>query len=143
MSNKVPQPLHQHINTAYPNNVCLVATVQPNGFAQVTPRGSVVVLDETTMGFWNRGGGTTASNLTNGSKITIFFRNPGIREHLPSGGIARFYGTAEIHKSGPMLEKVWTTMVEPEREKDPERKGHAVIVKLERAEHMNGKPLVP
>jgi hypothetical protein len=143
VTNKVPQQLHQHINTAHPTNTCLVATVQPDGFAQVTPRGSVVVIDETTMGFWNRGGGTTASNLTDGGKVTIFYRNGQIRDILPSGGIARFYGTAQLHKDGPLRERVWTTMVEKEREGDPEKKGYAVIVKLERATHMNGKPLVP
>jgi hypothetical protein len=139
---KIPPALHNHVNNAYPANVCLVSTVQPNGYAQVTPRGSVVVLDENTMGFWNRGGGTTAGNLQDGAKVTVFYRNSAIRDLLPSGGIARFYGTAEIHRSGEMLEKVWTTMVEPEREKDPDRKGHAVIIRVERAEHMNGKPLV-
>jgi len=138
---KIPTALHTHVNNAYPATPCLVSTVLPSGYAQVTPRGSVVVLDENTMGFWNRGGGTTAGNLEDGAKVTIYYRNPAIRELLPSGGVARFYGTAEVHKSGPMLEKVWTTMVEPEREKDPEKKGHAVIVHVERAEHMNGKPL--
>ena len=138
---KLPQVLHQHINTAYPNYPCVVATVLPDGYAQVTPRGSVVVLDDQTMGFWNRGGGTTAANVADGSKVTIFFRNPNIREILPSGGTARFYGTAEVHKSGPLLEKVWETMVQPERDRDPEKKGHAVIVRIEKAEHLNGKPL--
>jgi hypothetical protein len=138
---RVPAALHQHINTAYPNNPCLVGSVQPDGYAQVTPRGSVVVLDEQTMGYWNRGGGTTATNVADGSKITIFFRNPNIREILPAGGTARFYGTAEVHKSGPMYEKVWTTMVQPERDRDPDKKGHAVLVHLERAENLTGKPL--
>ena len=138
---KVPQVLHQHINTAFPATPCVVATVLPNGYAQVTPRGSVVVLDDQTMGFWNRGGGTTAENVKDGSKITIYYRNPNIRDLLPSGAAARFYGTAEVHKSGPLREKVWETMVQPERDRDPEKKGSAVIVRLEKAEHLSGKPL--
>jgi hypothetical protein len=138
---KVPEVLQQHVNNAYPNHPCLVATVLPDGFAQVTPRGSVVAIDAQTMGFWNRGGGSTAGNIADGAKVTIFYRNPTIREVLPAGGTARFYGTAEIHKAGPLREKVWEMMVEPEREKDPDKKGFAVIVRLEKAQHLNGKPI--
>jgi uncharacterized protein len=138
---KVPHVLHQHINTAYPNTPCVVASMMPDGYPQVTPRGSVVVIDDETLGFWNRGGGTTATNVSDGAKVTVFYRNPAVREFLPNGGTARFYGTAELHKTGPLREKVWETMVQPERDRDPEKKGFAVIVRLERAEHLNGKPL--
>jgi hypothetical protein len=41
---KIPQVLHEHINTAYPANVCLIRTMLPNGFAKITPRGSTIVL---------------------------------------------------------------------------------------------------
>ena len=36
----IPKVLHEHINTAYPAHVCLVGTALPNGYAQITPRGS-------------------------------------------------------------------------------------------------------
>ena len=36
----IPKALQEHINTAYPAHVCLIGTVLPNGYAQVTPRGS-------------------------------------------------------------------------------------------------------
>ena len=39
----IPKILHQHIDTAFPANVCLVASVLPNGFAQISPRGSTMV----------------------------------------------------------------------------------------------------
>ena len=34
--------LSNHINTAFPNDVCPIATVLPSGYAQVTPRGSTL-----------------------------------------------------------------------------------------------------
>ena len=40
---KIPKALHEHINTAFPAHVCLVGTVLPSGFAQVSPRGSMMV----------------------------------------------------------------------------------------------------
>ena len=39
----IPKILQPHIDGAFPANVCLVGSVLPNGFAQVTPRGSTMV----------------------------------------------------------------------------------------------------
>ena len=139
----IPKALHEHINTAFPTHVCLVATVLPNGFAQVTPRGSTMVLDEQHLALWERGKGSTNANLANGTKVTVFLRKPALRESglLPKGGIARFYGTAEIHKSGPVYEEIWARLVPPEKDRDPEKKGFGVRIKVERAEDLDGQPL--
>ena len=139
----IPKALHEHINTAFPAHVCLVATVLPNGFAQVTPRGSTMVLDDQHLALWERGKGSTNANLANGTKVTVFLRKPALRESglLPKGGIARFYGIAEIHKSGPIYEEIWTRLVQPEKDRDPEKKGFGVRIKVERAEDLDGQPL--
>ncbi|PYN41526.1 MAG: hypothetical protein DME00_31545 [Candidatus Rokuibacteriota bacterium] len=139
----IPKALHEHINTAFPANVCLVATVLPNGFAQVTPRGSTMVYDEDHLALWERGKGSTNANLHDKTKVTVFLRKPQLRESglLPKGGIARFYGTAAIHKSGPAYEEVWRRLVQPEKDRDPDKKGFAVLIKVERAEDLDGQPL--
>jgi len=139
----IPKALHEHINTAFPAHVCLVATVLPNGFAQVTPRGSTMVLDDQHLALWERGKGSTNANLANGTKVTVFLRKPTLRESglLPKGGIARFYGTAEIHRSGPVYEEIWARLVQPEKDRDPEKKGFGVRIKVERAEDLDGQPL--
>ncbi|HLH29585.1 MAG TPA: pyridoxamine 5'-phosphate oxidase family protein [Terriglobia bacterium] len=139
----IPKVLHEHINTAFPVNVCLVATALPDGFAQVTPRGSMMVFDDDHLAFWERGRGTTNANLKDGTKITVFFRKPELRQPdlLPKGGIVRFYGVATLHKSGPVYEQVWNRVIPPEKDRDPERKGFAVLVKIERAEDLSGMPL--
>ena len=139
----IPKALHEHINTAFPAHVCLVATVLPNGFAQVTPRGSTMVLDDQHLALWERGKGSTNANLANGTKVTVFLRKPALRESglLPKGGIARFYGIAEIHKSGPVYEEIWTRLVQPEKDRDPEKKGFGVRIRVERAEDLDGQPL--
>ena len=139
----IPKALHEHINTAFPAHVCLVATVLPNGFAQVTPRGSTMVLDDQHLALRERGKGSTNANLANGTKVTVFLRKPALRESglLPKGGIARFYGTAEIFKSGPVYEEIWARLVQPEKDRDPEKKGFGVRIKVERAEDLDGQPL--
>ena len=139
----IPKVLQEHINTAFPANVCLVATVLPSGFAQVSPRGSTMVFDDQHLALWERGKGSTNANLKDGTKVTMFFRKPQLRENgvLPKGGLARFYGTAEIRKSGTAYEEVWKRLVQPEKDRDPDKKGFAVLIKIERAEDLDGQPL--
>jgi hypothetical protein len=140
---RIPTALHEHINTGFPANVCLVATVLPDGFAQVTPRGSTMVYDDEHLALWERGQGSTSAELVDGTRVTVFFRKSQLRESglLPRGGIARFYGTAELHRSGPVYEEVWRRLVQPEKDRDPDRKGFAVLIRVQRAEDLGGKPL--
>ena len=139
----IPKPLHEHINTAFPANVCLVGVALPDGYAQISPRGSTMVYDDEHLALWERGKGSTNAQLHDGTKVTVFLRKPQLRESglLPKGGIARFYGIAKVHKSGPMYDKVWERLVQPEKDRDPEKKGYAVLIKVERAEDLDGQPL--
>ena len=139
----IPKTLQPHINTAFPDNVCLVGTALPSGYAQITPRGSTMVLDDEHIALWERGKGSTTGNLHDGSKVTVYFRKPQLRADgvLPKGGIARFYGTAKIVKSGAQYDEVWRRLVQPEKDRDPDKKGFAVLIKIERAEDLDGAPL--
>jgi len=139
----IPKILQPHIDTAFPENVCLVGSALPDGYAQVTPRGSTMVFDDQHLALWERGKGSTSGNLTDGSKLTVYFRKPQLRADgvLPKGGIARFYGTAKIYRSGPEYEEVWRKLVQPEKDRDPDKKGYAVLIKVERAEDLDGAPL--
>jgi hypothetical protein len=140
---KIPKVLQEHINTAFPANVCLLGSTLPSGFAQITPRGGTMVYDDEHIGLWERGSGSTADNMKDGGKLTVYFRKPSLREEgiLPRGGIARFYGTATICRSGPVYEEVWRRLIQPEKDRDPEKKGYAVLIKIERAEDLAGEAL--
>src|ERR1700733_14995110 len=134
---KIPKVLNEHINTAFPANVCLLGSILPNGFAQVTPRGGTMVYDDEHIGLWERGSGSSAQAMHDGSKLTSYFRKPSLREDgtLPRGGIARLYGTAKVY------EEVWRRLVQPEKDRDPEKKGYAVLITVERAEDLAGQAL--
>jgi len=112
----IPEVVNQPLLDAYPHNCCLVSTLLPNGYCQVTPRGSVHVYDSDTLAYWDRGAGTTFDTVVDGTKISVFFRNMalGARDGtglLPAGGVARFYGTAEVNpEDGEIREKVWNGM---------------------------------
>jgi hypothetical protein len=134
---KIPKILQPHINTAFPANVCLVGSVLPNGFAQISPRGSTMVFDDTHIALWERGKGSTNENLADGTQLTVYFRKP----QLPKGGIARFYGRARTYRSGPIYEEVWRRLVQPEKDRDPQKSGYAVLIEVDKAEDLDGQPL--
>ncbi len=102
-----------------------------------------MVYDDEHIGLWERGTGSTADNMTDGTKVTIYFRNPALRESgvLPRGGIARLYGTAKIYRSGGEYEEIWRRLVQPERDRDPDKKGYAVLIRVDRAEDLAGEAL--
>ncbi len=140
---KIPTKLNKHIDSAYPEHVCTMGTVLPDGYVQITPRGSILVYDEERLALWERGKGTSNASLADGTKVTVYFRNPALREDgtLKNGGIARFYGTAKQYKSGEIYDEVWDRIIPVEKERDPEKKGYAVIIDVERAEDLFGNPL--
>lgn len=137
----IPKKVQPLIDAAFPEHVCLIGTVLGNGFAQITPRGSTQVYDDDHISIWERGRGTTNALLADGTNVTVFYFNLGARDVLPIGGIVRLYGTATVHKSGPIYEKVWERLIAPEREWDKDKKGWAVLVKIDRAEDLLGNPI--
>ena len=46
-----------------------------------------------------------------------------------------------IHKSGAVYDEIWRRLIEPEKTRDPGKKGFGVLIKVERAEDLGGKPL--
>ena len=139
----IPASFHEHLNTSFPPAAMLLSTALADGYAQVSPRGSLMVYDHKTLAFWDRGRGRTHDELTDGSQVTVYFRKPELREDgtLPTGGIARFYGRARMVDDDNVRQEVYDRMAEAERARVPEMQGSVVLIDLERAEDLLGKPL--
>jgi hypothetical protein len=138
---KIAKKIWPLIDGAFPEHTCLIGTVLGNGFAQITPRGSTQVHDDEHISIWERGRGTTTATLQDGTNTTVFYFNLGAKAVLPIGGLVRLYGTASVHKSGPVYDKVWERLIEPEKKGDPEKKGWAVLIKIDRVEDLLGQPI--
>ena len=141
---KIPKKLQSQIDNAYENEyeVPMIGIALPDGYVNITPRGSTQVYDDDHISLWERGKGSTTDNLKDGSKVTVFFRKPDLRTTiLPKGAVARLYGTAKVHKSGPVYDQVWERLIKPEKDRDPDKKGFAVLIKIDRAEDLSGDPL--
>lgn len=135
----IPQKIQPHIDSAFPGHFMTIGTVMPDGFVQISPRGSVQVYDQDHLSTWERGTGRTQAAIRDGSKATFFYAN---FELAAQGiGFIRLYGTATVHKNGPVYDKVWERLIEPEKKQDPEQKGFAVVFKIERVEDLRGNPI--
>lgn len=133
---KIPENLHHAINTESPERTCVIGTIGVDGFAQLSPRGSIMVFDDEHLALWERGG-----DRSDGTKISIYFR---CREALKStvpGGVVKFFGITQAHRSGPVYEKVWERLVPTEKNGDPEKKGYAILILVTRAEDLLKRPL--
>ena len=54
----------------------------------------------------------------------------------------KFYGRAAIVESGDLRQQVWERVVEVEKERDPEQKGVAVVIEVDRVETYGGELLM-
>jgi predicted pyridoxine 5'-phosphate oxidase superfamily flavin-nucleotide-binding protein len=141
---KIPDEMRALVNNGLADGLpCLVGTVGEDGFPSFGPKGSVLVLDDQTLAYWERSHRSSIANVRNNPKVMIYYRNPApaAREKLPPGGAVRFYGRAEVHETGPLREKVKALVVPAEIEKDPDSKGVAVVVHVDKIGDLGGRVL--
>ena len=109
-----------------------IGTVDKNGQPQLSLKGSVTVYDSETLAYWERAKRTALENVVENPKITVLYNNMTDRIRW------RFYGMAEVHESGFIREDVMSRIVDAELERDPERLGVAVLIKVNRISELSG-----
>ena len=119
--------------------VCLLGTADGDGRPQISPKGSMMVLDATHLAYWERSLRSAAENVKANSHVVVYYRNTAKTERFPRGAVWRFYGTADVLASGSERDKVWDKVIPGEREKDPDRKGTAVVIRVTRITDLSGK----
>lgn len=118
---------------------CLVGTVSAGGTPEISPKGSMLVLDAGTLAYWERSKRNALKNVGANPNVVVYYRNPAHGEKLPRGAALRFYGKAEIYEAGETRDRVMSMVVEPELKADPDRTGVAVVVKLDRITDLRGE----
>ena len=126
--------MRREIDPALANGCpCVVATVSANGLPNVGFKGSVMVFDDTSLAYWERTLQGSLANVEANPNVMIVFRNPATRAAW------RFLGKATLHKNGPLREQVMARTVPAELERDPDRKGYAVIVAVDKVLPLSGQ----
>ncbi len=140
-------PLSQQIKsliaTAWADGYpCLVATIGAKG-PNISPKGSMIVFDDNHLAYWERSKRTALENLQHDKRVCIIYANfKAQRDGLIESGFLRFYGTAELHESGPMREAIFQKLNDREQKHDGADTGIGVLVKIDHAADARGKPIL-
>lgn len=139
-------PISQKIRTLIDNAwtdgyPCLLATSGSEG-PNISPKGSMLVFDDEHLAYWERSKKQALVNLSNDKRVCVMYPNfKAQREGVLESGFLRFYGTAELHETGPLREAIFKRLNKREQEHDGADKGIGVLIKISRAADVRGKPL--
>jgi uncharacterized protein len=120
---------------------CLLATAGPEG-PNISPKGSMLVYDDEHLAYWERSKKQALANLGHDKRVVVIYANmKAQRDNVLESGFLRFYGTAELHEQGPMREKIFQRLTQREQEHAGADVGIGVLIKVDRAADVRGKPL--
>ena len=114
---------------------CSVGTSDKDGQPQLSLKGSVMVFDSETLAYWERAKRSALENVVANPKVVVLYNNMKDRVRW------RFYGVAEVHESDAIREEVMSRTVQDELDRDPDRLGVAVLVKVNKISELNGNVL--
>ena len=120
---------------------CLVATSGPAG-PNISVKGSMIVFDDAHLAYWERSKRTALDNLSHDKRVCVMYSNfKAQRDGVLESGFLRFYGKAELHESGPVHNAIFKLLLPREQTHVGADTGIGVLVKIERAADVRGKPL--
>jgi len=140
-------PLSQTIQTLIRNAwddgyPCLLATVGPEG-PNITPKGSMIVFDDQHLAYWERTKRAVLDNLGLEKRVCVMYANfKAQRDGVLESGFLRFFGTVELHESGPIREAIFQKLVPREQTHAGAENGIGVLIRIEKAIDVRGKPLM-
>jgi hypothetical protein len=118
---------------------CLVGTSTADGHPQISPKGSVAVYDSETLSFWERSFRSSYAALEANPHVVVYYRNQARAAEMPYRGAAlRFHGEARVAAEGPERERAWELTNPGEQSRDPEKKGVAILVRVDKIEELSG-----
>jgi hypothetical protein len=104
----------------------LVATASKDGAPDISFKGSAMVWDKDHLAFWERAHGQTLANMVENPKVALVYRN------RDAGKTWRFWGEAQLLRDGELREGIMGRTYQPELDRDPERKGVAVLIRIDK-----------
>lgn len=106
--------------------VVTVATAGTSGMPDIAFKGSAMAWGKDHIAWWERALGTTFRNLQENGQCCLLYRNTQTRQAW------KFFGVGEVLTEGPLRQQVMDRAPEAELNMDPERKGAAVIIRIDR-----------
>jgi len=133
---RLTDQMRDMVNNALANGCpCILATAAADREPDVGFKGSTMVFDDESLAYWERTRRQHLKNLLENPRVVVLFRDPASRLNW------RFHGVATVHQDGPVRDQVMARTVKAELDKDPERKGFAVVIRVDRVTNLGGEVL--
>ena len=134
---EITEEMQAAVDSALADRVpCVVATASADGKPSIGLRGSVLAYTPSSLAYWERTYRRGFENVESNPHVVVMYRNPETRQAW------KFFGQATIHREGETRDDVMSRVVQAELDRDPEGKGYAVVIELDRVETMAGEVLM-
>ena len=128
--------MRELIDSALANgNPCILATASVGGEPDIGYKGSMMVCDNGSLAYWERTRRQHLKNPLENPRVVVLFRDTKAKARW------RFQGVATVHQDGPVREQVIARTIKVVLDKDPERKGCAVVIRVDRVTTLAGEVL--
>ena len=129
------------LNAWADDHVCLLGTVGKGG-PNISPKGSMIVFDDEHLAYWERSKRKALENLTHDARVVVIYCNmKAARDGAMKTPALRFYGTAQVHASGPLKDAIFAKLLKREQEHVGADTGVGVLIRIARAEDIRGNPI--
>ena len=130
---KFTDDMKERVNKAFEDKkYCIWITTSEEGYPDVSFRGSTFVYDDDHIAFWDRSLGQSTTNLERNPNVCMLYYDGASRVGW------RFYGKAAVHKEGETRQEILRRVCKAELDKDPERKGYGVLVRVDKIRGYSG-----
>ena len=117
-------PYEENVYTAHADAQDLVIATSNNGTPDLAFKGSFLVWDKDHLAYWERSLNETLAAIKSNPKVSVVLRH--------KGPPARFYGEASVVEDEKLREAIWEKVNEDERGKDAQKKGVAVLIRVDK-----------
>jgi Pyridoxamine 5'-phosphate oxidase len=113
------------VNNALSNQMPAVIATSNDGSPDVALKGSFMVWDRDHLAYWERALNETLAAIRGNPRVAVLVR--------PKGSPPlRFYGEARLVEDAEQREAIYRRVVPEEQARDPEKKGYAVLIRVDR-----------
>lgn len=134
---KFTDEMKECIQNAYRDKkYILMATASKDGRPTIGFRGSTFVWDDEHLGLWDRSLKAGSEHTLENPHVVLFYMNPEAKVGW------RFYGEAKVYKDGEVRQQIMERAVQAEVEKDTERKGYGVLIRVDKILRYSGDAVI-
>ncbi len=137
---KLTDEMRRLINQARANETpCMMATSSPEGVPNAGFRGTMMVLDEESLAYRERGPLSEVQKLEENPRVVVLFRHPGQNGGQDVGW--KFRCTAAVYRDGPLFQRVMDRLVAEGLLRDADGSGTAVVLRVDQILSLYGEVL--